>query len=416
MESYKFCNNCKLSLPLKSMTVEDNFNIIIIGNTEGFVGYESDIENPFSDKTCFMRWAWFSNMVCNSTVNITVIGPSNVDKYWKKIIAYILRDCKSKNRYNIKRRYENHIIKSNDEYFDMLENFADKNMIFDVCLMNPPYGTKGDTIANKMFNKVNDICNNVVSIQPSAFITKDKSTRTVYEEKRSLDIFDKFGAYIEIVNEKIFDADLQQELAIIHIIKGGTNDIVVKNKFGTSVYDSANKINKYNNDNTINQFYSVVKLLSDNDSVHKHIIVTDPRDDKSMQLKTQDEGQKYYVKISYLRGNIGTDDMETFIPRDTVPKKEGRGRCYINFSNKNVARNFINYLKSDFARMSLWFIKNDTALAYNTKLVPWFDFSDTHFSKTPKEIDDYLFSKFEISKDARKKIEEILPDYYEIRN
>ena len=282
--------------------------------------------------------------------------------------------------------------------------------------MNPPYGTKGDTIANKMFNKVNDICNNVVSIQPSAFITKDKSTRTVYEEKRSLDIFDKFGAYIEIVNEKIFDADLQQELAIIHIIKGGTNDIVVKNKFGTSVYDSANKINKYNNDNTINQFYSVVKLLSDNDSVHKHIIVTDPRDEKSMQLKTQDEGQKYYVTISYLRGNIGTDDMETFIPRDTVPKKEGRGRCYINFSNKNVARNFINYLKSDFARMSLWFIKNDTALAYNTKLVPWFDFSDTHFSKSPKEIDDYLFDKFEISKDARKKIEEILPDYYGIRN
>ena len=281
--------------------------------------------------------------------------------------------------------------------------------------MNPPYGTKGNTIANKMFNKVNDICNNVVSIQPSAFITKDKSTRTVYEEKRSLDIFNKFGAYIEIVNEKIFDANLQQELAIIHIIKGGTNDIVVKNKFGTSFYDSANKINKYNNDTTIDQFYSVVKLLSDNDSVYKHIIVTDPRDEKSMQLKTQDEGQKYYVTISYLRGNIGTDDMETFIPRDTVPKKEGRGRCYINFSNKNVARNFINYLKSDFARMSLWFIKNDTALAYNTKLVPWFDFSDKHFSKTPKEIDDYLFSKFEISKDAREKIEEILPDYYGIR-
>ena len=122
MESYKFCNNCKLSLPLKSMTAEDNFNIIIIGNTEGLVGYESDIENPFSDKTCFMRWAWFSNIVCNSSVTITVIGPSNVDKYWKKIIAYILRDCKSKNRYNIKRRYENHIIKSNDEYLICLKN------------------------------------------------------------------------------------------------------------------------------------------------------------------------------------------------------------------------------------------------------------------------------------------------------
>lgn len=299
---------------------------------------------------------------------------------------------------------------------DFIETKKLNNMKFDICLMNPPYGTKGDTIANKMFNRVNEISDNVVSIQPSAFITKDKSTRTVLEEKKTLDIFNKFGAFIEIINEKIFDADLQQELAIIYISKNGSSTITFKNKFGTSVYNNASEINKYNNDNIINKFYTVIKSLSDNDSVYKRIIVTDPRDEKSMRLKTQDEGRKYYVTISYLRGNIGTDDMETFIPRDTVPKKEGRGRCYINFSSKNAARNFINYLKSDFARMSLWFIKNDTALAYNTKLVPWFDFSDKHFSKTPKEIDDYLFSKFEISKDVREKIEEILPDYYGIRN
>ena len=39
-----------------------------------------------------------------------------------------------------------------------------------------------------------------------------------------------------------------------------------------------------------------------------------------------------------------------------------------------------------------------------------------HFSKTPKEIDDYLFKKYNISDDIRKHIEEILPDYYGIRN
>ena len=49
------------------------------------------------------------------------------------------------------------------------------------------------------------------------------------------------------------------------------------------------------------------------------------------------------------------------------------------------------------------------------KTVPWFDFSDKHFSKTPKEIDDYLFKKYNISDDIRKHIEEILPDYYGIR-
>ena len=47
--------------------------------------------------------------------------------------------------------------------------------------------------------------------------------------------------------------------------------------------------------------------------------------------------------------------------------------------------------------------------------IPWFDFSQDIFSKSPKEIDDYLFKKFEVDNDTRKQIEEILPDYYNIR-
>ena len=47
--------------------------------------------------------------------------------------------------------------------------------------------------------------------------------------------------------------------------------------------------------------------------------------------------------------------------------------------------------------------------------VPWFDFSQDIFSKSPREIDDYLFKKYNISDEIRKHIEEILPDYYNIR-
>ena len=35
--------------------------------------------------------------------------------------------------------------------------------------------------------------------------------------------------------------------------------------------------------------------------------------------------------------------------------------------------------------------------------------------KTPAEIDDYLFAKYNISDDIRKHIEELLPDFYNIR-
>ena len=47
--------------------------------------------------------------------------------------------------------------------------------------------------------------------------------------------------------------------------------------------------------------------------------------------------------------------------------------------------------------------------------IPMFNFSDDNFNKSPKEIDDYLFTKYHISNDIRKHIEKILPDYYDIR-
>ena len=47
--------------------------------------------------------------------------------------------------------------------------------------------------------------------------------------------------------------------------------------------------------------------------------------------------------------------------------------------------------------------------------IPWFDFSDPVFSKSPSEIDDYLFAKYNISREIRKHIENLLPDYYSIR-
>ena len=49
------------------------------------------------------------------------------------------------------------------------------------------------------------------------------------------------------------------------------------------------------------------------------------------------------------------------------------------------------------------------------KYIPWFDFSDPVFSKSPSEIDDYLFTKYNISDEIRKHIENLLPDYYSIR-
>ena len=89
---------------------------------------------------------------------------------------------------------------------------------------------------------------------------------------------------------------------------------------------------------------------------------------------------------------------------------------YFAFNNKNICYNFINYIKTDFLRACLLFAKNQGDITIGCVLYcPYFDFSNPIFSKSPSEIDDYLFSKLKISDEIRKHIEEILPDYYGIR-
>jgi hypothetical protein len=91
---------------------------------------------------------------------------------------------------------------------------------------------------------------------------------------------------------------------------------------------------------------------------------------------------------------------------------------YYHFNTKKELYNFINYIKTDFVRILLYMYKTTIDLISGKPLsfVPWFDFSDPIFSKSPSEIDDYLFNKYNISDEIRKHIEEILPDYYNIRH
>lgn len=61
-------------------------------------------------------------------------------------------------------------------------------------------------------------------------------------------------------------------------------------------------------------------------------------------------------------------------------------------------------------------IKNGTNLINVgiMRFIPYFNFLNNNIM-SPSEIDDYLFTKYNISDKIRKHIEELLPDYYNIR-
>ena len=288
---------------------------------------------------------------------------------------------------------------------------------FDVVLMNPPYLGKNRNDYNihlKFLNKIATISNNIISVQPIMFLFKTYDKKSPEKtEKEILSTIETYGVNVEEIDGKEFDAAFGNKIGIININKmNDDTSIVIDNK----KYNSTNEINKFSHDNLIVEFNNIVKNLYKQDNIANHWQVVDKRNIKLIEQQEKDsKSDKWYVSVASIRGNKGSDDMATLIPKDRIPEYGNRPNFYINFNSKNLADNFINYAKTDFCSCCIYLFKNDLNLGNILRYVPWFDFSDKHFSKTPKEIDDYLFKKYNISDDIRKHIEEVLPDYYGIR-
>ena len=283
--------------------------------------------------------------------------------------------------------------------------------------MNPPYlgANRNDyNIHLKFLNKVNEITDKVISIQPIMFLYKTYERKSPEQaEKTILETIKEHGCNVEEVKGTEFDTAFGNKIGIISIDLVNKNDIIVNNK----KYDSTSQINKFSHDDLIVEFNNIVKPLYQKDSLIKHWCWTDKRNIDSVKRKEEDSKSiKWFVNVASIRGNKGTDDMYTIIPRDRkVEFGERTLNFYFNFDTKEEGENFINYCKTDFASMCIYFHKEDINLGTNLHYVPWFDFSDEHFSKSPREIDNWLFKKYNISDEIRKHIEEILPDYYGIR-
>jgi len=298
---------------------------------------------------------------------------------------------------------------------------------FSVCLMNPPYES---TLHLKFLDKVLDLCNIVCTIQPSLWLFGGNSKSNA---KNNIDniknIINDSNVNISVVNKQSFDANIPQELSIIYINQISNNKNISIQGYGDDyIITNINDIKKYGNNKNLIELEEKLSIIANIDNFHNHIIYG-PRchghlGTKQNELRIVDNEDKNSIilPLPTIRGNIGKDDFYTTIdPNCKVVYykdfKDGKGHTtpwqYIKCDNFKYGENILKYLKTDFCRICEYFVKLDTGLPI--KSLPWFDFSDPHFSKSPKEIDDWLFKKYDISDEIRKHIEEILPDYYGIR-
>ena len=344
---------------------------------------------------------------------------------------------------------------------------------FDIILYNPPFN-----LGVKFFQKYFEIADKIITIQPTKWLLTNKQNKNLtnkidnqYCEIETLNGNEYFDAIlfadlsINYVNSKnphklIFN---NKEYNKCEEITQFSTDSLLKefnNKIGNienSIWDHIKGTMYYYKgyEEHPNENWWIVRLSE----IRGNVTAKGNKEfnNKIVNIKNSIwdhiKGTMYYykgyeehpnenwwiVRLSEIRGHVATkgnkeaSDFYTIISNNDefmkknnigqykdikkIPTRKGKYEfCYFAFETKQELNNFIRYIKTDFVRGCLKLSKNHANQFRGCfKTIPWFDFSDEHFSKSPREIDDWLFKKYNISDEIRKHIEEILPDYYNIR-
>ena len=308
-----------------------------------------------------------------------------------------------------------------------------KGKKFDIIFANPPFN-----LGVKMLTKWFDIANEICTVQPSTWLLGKQQKKDIVKH---VDNWEK--TEIEsIQGSEHFDAAIGGEVAIQHFIKGTENnshyDKQKRIKFDGKFYKECREINKFSNDDLLMEFKSIVEPLYLKDNIVNHL-KTLPFSKYKKYHDSNNYNGKYILRIPRFAGDGHrgiTPDYYTILPKTHINDSIGEftemlkktfiyngGKIkkfvefFFIFDNIKIAKNFKNYILTDFCRICLYLKKFNIELIGGEPLngIPWFNFSDPIFSKSPAEIDDYLFKKYNISDEIRKHIEEILTDYYGIR-
>lgn len=297
----------------------------------------------------------------------------------------------------------------------------DVNRKIDFILMNPPFSGRYHErfLLNSLY-----ISNILISIQPLSYLYSKKQNKKITEK------LDKCYVYVDLINvNNYFNIDSVSPTGIIYADMQKDGDIHIFDK----IFNKCEDVKLWSIDDYLVKFFN--NLGDVNNSLHDHIKIY------NLNNKNEEDDELWCVRIPRIRGHIDTtknnikdaNDFYTVISNNdkfinknkgkfkilkTIPtRRKNNEFAYFAFNTEQELNNFINYLKTDFLRTCLMLMKvNFNLIQGEMKYIPWFDFSDEHFNGSPREIDNYLFKKYNISDDIRQYLEKKLPDIYHIRN
>jgi hypothetical protein len=127
----------------------------------------------------------------------------------------------------------------------------------------------------------------------------------------------------------------------------------------------------------------------------------------------------YFVNIAKIKGdvkfrnrvgikmnvNMISDNFYVMVNKDTEVSKNSKQQPFA-FATELEANNFLNYIKTDFARFCLSILKNNGNLRNGElALIPWLDFAQ-------EWSDEKLYKQFGLTQVEINFIEKIIPKYY----
>ena len=274
---------------------------------------------------------------------------------------------------------------------------------FNIVMGNPPYNRSIDL---KFLNKSYSISDTVLFVHPSTWLIDERNQYTPYIKSKEL--VKNHLESIKLFNgNHLFDIGLFVPCVITYINKYKNSDIIyftdeINNISGQ--YKNIDEINKYSN---TNEYISIKKKIYQKENLYTHLL-----------LKKE---YNFYVNASPIRGHVNlrsdnhmlVNDFYTFVPRDKkVENFKKRTETNLSmlssfgFNTENEAENFLNYIKTDFARFCLSVYKITQNQYSNIfEFVPWLDFNQEW---TDKKLKEY----FNITDKEWKFIKSVIPKYY----
>lgn len=224
------------------------------------------------------------------------------------------------------------------------------NQHFDHIVMNPPYNRN---LHLDFFNKAVTMADEVICIHPSApFFNR----RPVREQKRVIkfkeNIRDNMTSMHLLDGNLYFSAGLFVPLSITH-----TSTCAVHQDGMVQVTGLIEDTMRWDK---LNYFGSWVEYMYDNVP------------EKNL-LNSQNAQGNYFVNIGLIRGHVPVAgqmfnaDMFTMVPKEYKVEYEPNLKWHhYGFDTEQQANNFLNYLKSDYARIWLALYKNNQHLDSGT--------------------------------------------------